>query len=82
MLIEVSNVLSVNNPSTDLIGWCKKNLTVANPDFTKNLHNKYTVGRGTSETMRLGRLCKTSHGAGNSRRSENLRNYMRRMPSD
>ena len=44
MVIEVSNVLSVNNPSTDLIGWCKKNLTVANPDFTKKMRMNLWLG--------------------------------------
>ena len=44
MVIEVSNVLSVNNPSTDLIGWCKKNLTVANPGFTKKMRMNLWLG--------------------------------------
>lgn len=44
MVIEVSNVLSVNNPSTDLIGWCKKNLTVTNPDFTKKMRMNLWLG--------------------------------------
>ena len=30
MLIEVSNTLSVNNPTKELMAWCKKNLVIAN----------------------------------------------------
>lgn len=37
MLIEVSNTLSVNNPTKELMTWCKKNLVIANPEYAKKL---------------------------------------------
>lgn len=35
MRMTVSNQLRIENPTADLLEWCKKNLVLANPDYTK-----------------------------------------------
>ena len=44
MLIEVSNTLSVNNPTKELMTWCKKNLVIANPEYTKKARMNLWLG--------------------------------------
>lgn len=44
MLIEVSNTLSVNNPTKELMTWCKKNLVVANPEYAKKARMNLWLG--------------------------------------
>lgn len=44
MLIEVSNTLSVNNPTKELMTWCKKNLVIANPEYVKKARMNLWLG--------------------------------------
>ena len=44
MLIEVSNTLSVNNPTKELMTWCKKNLVIANPEYAKKARMNFWLG--------------------------------------
>lgn len=44
MLIEVSNTLSVNNPTKELMTWCKKNLVIANPEYAKKARINLWLG--------------------------------------
>lgn len=44
MLIEVSNTLSVNNPTKELTTWCKKNLVIANPEYAKKARMNLWLG--------------------------------------
>lgn len=44
MLIEVSNTLSVNNPTKELMTWCKKNLAIANPEYAKKARMNLWLG--------------------------------------
>ena len=44
MLIEVSNTLSVNNPTKELMTWCKKNLVIANPEYAKKARMNLWLG--------------------------------------
>lgn len=44
MLIEVSNTLSVNNPTKELMTWCKKNLIIANPEYAKKARMNLWLG--------------------------------------
>lgn len=44
MLICVSNTLTVENPSLDLLNWCKRNLTIPNPDYAKKARMNLWLG--------------------------------------
>lgn len=44
MLIEVSNTLSVSNPTKELMTWCKKNLVIANPEYAKKARMNLWLG--------------------------------------
>lgn len=44
MLIEVSNTLSVHNPTKELMTWCKKNLVIANPEYAKKARMNLWLG--------------------------------------
>jgi superfamily II DNA or RNA helicase len=44
MLIAVSNTLSVNNPTKELMTWCKKNLVIANPEYAKKARMNLWLG--------------------------------------
>lgn len=44
MLIEVSNTLSVNNSTKELMTWCKKNLVIANPEYAKKARMNLWLG--------------------------------------
>lgn len=44
MLIEVSNTLSVNKPTKELMTWCKKNLVIANPEYAKKARMNLWLG--------------------------------------
>lgn len=44
MKITVSNTLSIENPSAEALMWCKKNLTIANPDFSKKARMHLWLG--------------------------------------
>lgn len=40
----VSNQLRIENPTADLLEWCKKNLVLANPDYTKKARMNLWLG--------------------------------------
>ncbi len=40
----VSNVISIENPTAEALMWCKKNLTVPNPDFSKKARMHLWLG--------------------------------------
>lgn len=44
MLICVSNILTVENPSLELLNWCKKNLTIPNPEYAKKARMNLWLG--------------------------------------
>ncbi len=44
MQINVSNVLSVTDPSLDLVNWCKKNLVLTNPEYVKKARMGFWLG--------------------------------------
>lgn len=44
MKITVSNVLAVENPTAEALMWCKKNLTVTNPDYAKKARMHLWLG--------------------------------------
>ena len=43
MLIEVSNTLTVENPTPEMVLWCKRNLTIPNPDYAKKSRMNYPL---------------------------------------
>ena len=46
MIITVSNTLTVENPTAEMLMWCKEHLILANPEYTK----KYRMGFYTGKT--------------------------------
>lgn len=44
MLICVSNTLTVENPTLEMLSWCKKNLTIPNPEYAKKSRMGFWVG--------------------------------------
>ena len=44
MLIEVSNQLTVSNPTDELMLWCKKNLTLSNPEYSRKVRMNLWTG--------------------------------------
>lgn len=44
MRMTVSNQLRIENPTSDLLAWCKKNLVLANPDYTKKARMNLWLG--------------------------------------
>ena len=44
MLIEVSNQLTVSNPTDELMLWCKNNLTLSNPEYSRKVRMNLWVG--------------------------------------
>lgn len=44
MQVTVSNNIKVQNPTTELIEWCKTNLTIDNPDYAKKVRMGFWVG--------------------------------------
>lgn len=44
MRMVVSNRLRIEDPSPELIAWCKKNLVLANPDYTKKARMNLWLG--------------------------------------
>lgn len=49
MVIEVSNILKITNPTPDLKNWCKRELTLMNPEYAK----KSRMGFWTGNTPRV-----------------------------
>lgn len=43
--IRVANVITVDNPSTELLSWCTKNLRLRNPDYDKKVRMHFWVGK-------------------------------------
>lgn len=44
MIITVSNTLTIENPTAEMRMWCKKNLTLANPDYAKKTRMNLWLG--------------------------------------
>lgn len=44
MKITVSNTLAVENPTAEVMMWCKKNLTIANPEYAKKARMNFWLG--------------------------------------
>lgn len=44
MRVTVSNVLTVENPTAEALMWCKRNLTIPNPDFSKKARMHLWLG--------------------------------------
>ena len=51
-MITVSNVITVDNPSAELVKWCRQNLKLKNPEFTKKQRMHFWVGN-TPEYLHL-----------------------------
>lgn len=52
MKVTVSNVLTIENPTQDALVWCKRNLTIANPEYAKKLRMHLWLGN-TPKTLSL-----------------------------
>lgn len=52
MQIRVSNAITVTDPSVELLAWCKKNLTIANPEYAKKARMGFWLG-DTPKTLSL-----------------------------
>ena len=44
MIVTVSNTLTIENPTAEMQMWCKKHLTIPNPDFQKKLRMNLWLG--------------------------------------
>ena len=51
-MITISNVITIDNPSVELLTWCTKNLRLRNPDYDKKVRMHFWVGK-TSEWLWL-----------------------------
>ena len=45
MSVTISNVITVDNPSPELLSWCTQNLRIRNPDYDKKLRMHFWVGK-------------------------------------
>ena len=52
MSITVSNVITIDKPSEELMKWCQQNLKLKNPDYDKKLRMHFWVG-GTPQYLHL-----------------------------
>ena len=52
MIITVSNTLTVEKPTAEMQMWCKKNLTIANPEYAKKARMHFWLG-DTPKTISL-----------------------------
>lgn len=52
MQIAVSNTLTVTDPTPDMLMWCKRNLTISNPDYAKKARMNLWLGN-TPKTLSL-----------------------------
>lgn len=52
MIITVSNTLAVENPTPEMMMWCKKNLSLPNPDYSKKARMHLWLGN-TPKTIDL-----------------------------
>lgn len=44
MNVLVSNTLTIENPTREALMWCKKNLTIANPEYAKKVRMHFWLG--------------------------------------
>ena len=44
-MITISNVITIDNPSKELLSWCTKNLRLRNPDYDKKVRMHFWVGK-------------------------------------
>lgn len=67
MIITVSNTLTIDNPSAELLVWCSKHMRIANPEYRKKVRMNLWLGntpktlclyeqRGTSIVLPFGTL--------------------------
>lgn len=52
MLITVSNALTVANPTSEMLMWCKRNLVISNPEYAKKARMNLWLGN-TPKTLFL-----------------------------
>ena len=51
-MITISNVITIDNPSRELLSWCTQNLRIRNPDYDKKVRMHFWVGK-TPEFLHL-----------------------------
>ena len=51
-MIVVSNVITIDNPSAELMKWCQQNLKLKNPEYDKKLRMHFWLG-GTPQYLYL-----------------------------
>ena len=44
-MITVSNVITIDNPSKELLSWCTKNLRLRNPEYDQKLRMHFWIGK-------------------------------------
>jgi superfamily II DNA or RNA helicase len=44
LLISVSNTLTVGNPTPEMVLWCRRNLTIPNPEYAKKARMGFWIG--------------------------------------
>jgi superfamily II DNA or RNA helicase len=52
MLITISNTLTVENPTPEMVAWCKRELTITNPEYAKKVRMSRWLGN-TPKTLSL-----------------------------
>ena len=52
MLITISNTLTVENPTPEMMAWCKRELTITNPEYTQKVRMSRWLGN-TPKTISL-----------------------------
>ena len=52
MLVIISNVLEIQQPTKDILDYCKKVLTISNPEYEKKKHLGFWLGK-TAKTIKL-----------------------------
>lgn len=52
MIVTISNNIKIQNPTTEIIEWCKSNLKIDNPDYAKKVRMGFWVGN-TPKTLNL-----------------------------
>ena len=45
IMITVSNVITIDNPSKELLSWCTKNLRLRNPEYDQKLRMHFWIGK-------------------------------------
>ena len=44
-MINVSNVITIDKPSKELLSWCTKNLRLRNPEYDKKVRMHFWLGK-------------------------------------